>query len=52
MHLPFSFRFEGSVQVALGHLNVGLFANDEAMRDRVLEAAKAEGERVCPMLLE
>ena len=38
--------------VALGHLNVGLFANDEAMRDRVLEAAKAEGERMWPMPLE
>jgi leucyl aminopeptidase len=42
----------GAIVVALGHLNVGLFANDEAMRGRVLEAAKAEGERVWPMPLE
>jgi leucyl aminopeptidase len=42
----------GAIVVALGHLNVGLFANEEAMRDRVLQAAKAEGERVWPMPLE
>jgi leucyl aminopeptidase len=33
-------------------LNVGLFANNGAMRDRVLAAAKAEGERMWPMPLE
>jgi leucyl aminopeptidase len=38
--------------VALGHLNVGLFANDDAMRDRVLGAARASGERMWPMPLE
>ena len=38
--------------VALGHLNVGLFANDDGMRDRVLAAAKAEGERMWTMPLE
>jgi leucyl aminopeptidase len=42
----------GAIVVALGHLNVGLFANDEALRDRVLLAAKAEGERLWPMPLE
>jgi leucyl aminopeptidase len=38
--------------VALGHLNAGLFANDDAMRDRVLAASKSEGERMWPMPLE
>ena len=42
----------GAIVVALGHLNVGLFANNDAMRDRVLDAAKAEGERMWPMPLE
>jgi leucyl aminopeptidase len=51
-HLVDAATLTGAIVVALGHLNVGLFANDEAMRGRVLEAAKAEGERVWPMPLE
>jgi leucyl aminopeptidase len=51
-HLVDAATLTGAIVVALGHLNVGLFANDEAMRDRVLQAAKAEGERVWPMPLE
>ena len=42
----------GAIVVALGHLNVGLFSNNDAMRDRVLRAAHAEGERMWPMPLE
>ncbi len=41
-----------AVAVALGHLNVGLFASDDAMRDRVMAAAKAEGERMWQLPLE
>jgi leucyl aminopeptidase len=33
-------------------LNIGLFANDDGMRDRVLAAAKSEGERMWAMPLE
>ena len=51
-HLVDAATLTGAIVVALGHLNVGLFANEEAMRDRVLQAAKAEGERVWPMPLE
>jgi leucyl aminopeptidase len=51
-HLVDAATLTGSIVVALGHLNMGLFANDEAMRDRVLQAAKAEGERMWPMPLE
>jgi leucyl aminopeptidase len=51
-HLVDAATLTGAIVVALGHLNVGLFANDEAMRGRVLEAAKAEGERMWPMPLE
>jgi leucyl aminopeptidase len=45
-HLVDAATLTGAVVVALGHLNVGLFANDDGMRDRVLAAAKAEGERM------
>jgi leucyl aminopeptidase len=36
----------GAVVVALGHIHVGLFANDEALASRVKEAAGAEGEKM------
>ena len=51
-HLVDAATLTGAIVVALGHLNVGLFANDDAMRDRVLLAAKAEGERMWAMPLE
>ncbi len=51
-HLVDAATLTGAIVVALGHLNVGLFANDDAMRDRVLAAAKAEGERMWNMPLE
>jgi len=51
-HLVDAATLTGAVVVALGHLNVGLFSNNDAMRDRVLAAAKAEGERMWPMPLE
>ena len=34
----------GAIIVALGHENAGVFANDDALADAVLAAAKAEGE--------
>jgi leucyl aminopeptidase len=51
-HLVDAATLTGAITVALGHVNMGLFANDDTMRDRVLEAAKAEGERMWPMPLE
>jgi leucyl aminopeptidase len=51
-HLIDSATLTGAIVVALGHLNVGLFANEDAMRDRVLAAAKAAGERMWSMPLE
>jgi leucyl aminopeptidase len=51
-HLVDAATLTGAIVVALGHLNVGLFANDDAMRDRVLAAAKGEGERMWAMPLE
>jgi leucyl aminopeptidase len=51
-HLVDAATLTGAIVVALGHLNVGLFANNDRMRDRVLGAAKSEGERMWPMPLE
>ena len=51
-HLVDAATLTGAIVVALGHLNVGLFANNDAMRDRLLTAAKAEGERMWVMPLE
>jgi leucyl aminopeptidase len=51
-HLVDAATLTGAVVVALGHLNVGLFANEDGMRDRVLAASKAEGERMWPLPLE
>jgi leucyl aminopeptidase len=51
-HLVDTATLTGAIVVALGHLNVGLFANDDGMRDRVLAAAKAEGDRMWAMPLE
>jgi leucyl aminopeptidase len=51
-HMVDAATLTGAIVVALGHLNVGLFANDDGMRDRVLAAAKAAGERMWPMPLE
>ena len=51
-HLVDAATLTGAIVVALGHLNVGLFANHDGMRDRVLAAAKGEGERMWTMPLE
>jgi leucyl aminopeptidase len=51
-HLVDAATLTGAIVVALGHLNVGLFANDDSLRDRLLSAARMEGERLWPMPLE
>ncbi len=51
-HLVDAATLTGAIVVALAHLNVGLFSNNDGMRDRVLAAAKAEGERMWPMPLD
>jgi leucyl aminopeptidase len=51
-HMVDAATLTGAVVVALGHLNVGLFANDDALRDRVLRAAKSAGERMWPLPLD
>jgi leucyl aminopeptidase len=51
-HLVDAATLTGAVVVALGHLNVGLFASHDGLRDRVLAAARAEGERMWTLPLE
>ena len=51
-HLVDAATLTGAIVVALGHIHVGLFSNNDAMRDRVLCAARAEGERMWPMPLD
>jgi leucyl aminopeptidase len=51
-HLVDAATLTGAIVVALGHLNVGLFSSDDALRDRVLSAGKSEGERMWAMPLD
>jgi len=51
-HLVDAATLTGAISIALGHLNVGLFSNNDAIRDRILAAAKAEGERMWSLPLE
>jgi leucyl aminopeptidase len=51
-HLVDAATLTGAIVIALGHHNVGLFSNDDALRDRVMAAAKSEGDRMWPMPLE
>lgn len=44
-HMVDAATLTGAIAVALGHLYVGLFTNSDGMKDRLLAASKAEGER-------
>jgi leucyl aminopeptidase len=51
-HLVDAATLTGAIVVALGNVNVGVFANNEELRDRVMKAAKEEGEKMWPMPLD
>jgi leucyl aminopeptidase len=51
-HLVDSATLTGAVVVALGHVNVGLFGNDDRMIARVMEAGRAAGEKMWHMPLD
>jgi len=51
-HLVDAATLTGAIVVALGHVNMGVFASDQALLDRVLAAARAEGEKAWPMPLD
>jgi leucyl aminopeptidase len=48
-HLVDAATLTGAIVVALGYVYIGAFANDDGMRDRVLDAARAAGEKMWPM---
>jgi leucyl aminopeptidase len=51
-HLIDAATLTGAIVVALGHIHVGLFTSDPALRDRVMSAAAAEGEKMWEMPLD
>jgi leucyl aminopeptidase len=51
-HLVDAATLTGAIVVALGHVNIGAFGSDEGFLDRVLDAARAEGEKMWPMPLD
>ncbi len=51
-HLVDAATLTGAVVVALGHIHVGLFTNDDALRERVMLAAHAEGEKMWHLPLD
>jgi len=51
-HLVDAATLTGAIVVALGHVHVGAFTNHQPMLDRVLAAARAEGEKMWPMPLD
>ncbi|MBK9168478.1 MAG: leucyl aminopeptidase [Bryobacterales bacterium] len=51
-HLVDAATLTGAIVVALGHLRVGLFSNDDELRQKVLSASEAAGERMWHMPLD
>ena len=51
-HLVDAATLTGAIVVALGHIYVGLFASDDGLRERVMAAAEAEGEKMWQMPLD
>jgi leucyl aminopeptidase len=51
-HMVDAATLTGAIVVALGHVHVGAFSNDDAMLQRVLNAAKSQGEKMWHMPLD
>src|SRR5205085_11167715 len=51
-HLVDAATLTGAIVVALGHIYVGLFSSDDSLRDKVMAAASAEGEKMWQMPLD
>jgi leucyl aminopeptidase len=51
-HLVDAATLTGAIVVALGHVNAGVFTNNEELLTRVMAAAKAEGEKMWRMPLD
>src|SRR4029077_9873135 len=51
-HLVDAATLTGSIVVALGQINIGVFANDEALVGKVMAAAGTEGEKMWQLPLD
>ena len=51
-HLVNAATLTGAIAVALGYVYAGVFSNNEALQQRVLEASRAAGERMWPMPMD
>ena len=51
-HLVDAATLTGAIVVALGHVNTGVFTNNDALLGRVMNAAKSEGEKMWHMPLD
>jgi leucyl aminopeptidase len=51
-HLVDAATLTGAIVVALGHVNVGVFGNDAELIEKVLAAAREEGEKMWHMPLD
>ena len=51
-HLVDAATLTGSIVVALGHVNVGAFTNNQPFLDKLMAAAKAEGEKMWQMPID
>ena len=51
-HLVDAATLTGAIVVALGHVNTGVFGNNQELVDKLLAAAKSEGEKMWPMPLD
>jgi leucyl aminopeptidase len=51
-HLIDAATLTGAIVVALGHVNIGAFTNNEALLGRVMAAARSEGEKMWHMPLD
>ena len=51
-HLVNAATLTGAIAVALGHFYSGVFSNHDGLQQRVLDASKAEGERMWPFPMD
>ena len=51
-HLVDAATLTGAIVVALGHVHTGVFGNNDALLQKVLAAAREEGEKMWPMPLD
>jgi len=51
-HIVDAATLTGAIVVALGHINVGVFANEESLAQKVLDSARAAGEKMWRMPLD